>query len=586
MASINFFGTKNEYDEEQSRQRYLQYLRVASQNSALKESAEYETEPLKAQEKPITEILSDEAEISRVLQEYLGKLLIPPDARKRNINETDEDYEQRINPIMYVVSRLYPNQKKLILTNFQQILTDTQNIKMLPRALLEYIENYQRLYNETGGVKGFPNTSAVIAEIRALQHLLPDTIQLQRSINNLRGAQALFKREFRIESANLNNLINDVGNRLQNLNSIVRDINYNRIQQIVNQGVQDIAQGNRIVADDVYARLVERLERLPTGQEIEAINTQITRQIENVARNVREGVIRNQADKIEILSQLDNAFTQIDSVLMDKVNTDDLRQIQQILENIYEDTTNIDATTREVQTEIQRDINSRLEETKEYRDIYNEKLQNIIEMGDFLPNDPRLPEMVRNATIAELNVRRRTGRGLKKKLNPRMSLIHGRGIHIDDEPKFYEFGKYVLNNKKLNDRRLDVKTLKSGNAVKDLSNISISEDFADILTDLVNTQKLNEKHLHRLHANEKRLFGKLINGSGLYGKYKVKLVPSEQEQKENERFEMVKAIYTAGNDSQEVIKELKQFIIKFMNDGRIPRREGLEILYELNVSSV
>jgi hypothetical protein len=569
MSRVDFFGTKNEYDEEQSRQRYLQYLRVASQNSALKESAEYETEPLKAQEKPITEILSDEAEISRVLQEYLGKLLIPPDARKRNINETDEDYEQRINPVMYVVSRLYPNQKKLILTNFQQILTDTQNIKMLPRALLEYVENYQRLYNETGGVKGFPNTSAVIAEIRALQHLLPNTTQLQRSINNLRGAQALFKREFRIESANLNNLINDVGNRLQNLNSIVRDINYNRIQQIVNQGVQDVAQGNRIVADDVYARLVERLERLPTGQEIEAINTQITRQIENVARNVREGGIRNQADKIEILSQLDNAFTQIDSVLMD-IKSEDLIKIKEILKNIYEDTTNIDASNREVARttdELVGDVD-RIKEILEEREMEREIRQQEVS---------RERELIRQQS---------GGRGLKKKLIPRMSLISGRGIHIDDEPKFYEFGKYVLNNKKLNERRLDVKTLKSGNAVKDLSNIPISEDLTDILTDLVNTQKLNEKHLHRLHANEKRIFSKLINGSGLYGKYKVKLVPSQQEQQENERFEMVKGIYTAGNDSQEVIKELKQFIIKFMNDGRIPRKEGLEILYELNVSSV
>jgi predicted RNase H-like HicB family nuclease len=48
---------------------------------------------------------------------------------------------------------------------------------------------------------------------------------------------------------------------------------------------------------------------------------------------------------------------------------------------------------------------------------------------------------------------------------------------------------------------------------------------------------------------------------------------------------MVKGIYSAGNDSAEVIKELKQFIIKFINDGRLERKQGLEILFELNCVS-
>lgn len=586
MSKVNFFGAKTSYDEEQGRQRYLQYLRVASQNSALKESAEYETEPLKAQEKPITEILDDESEISRVLQQHLGNLLIPPDGRARNVNETDDNYEQRTNPVMYVVSRLQPNQKKLILTNYQQILTDTQNIKMLPRALIQYIDNYERLYQETGGVKGFPNTSAIIAEIRALRQMLPDTRQLQRSINNLRGAQAMVKRELKIDNRNLNTLMNDAINRLQNLENTISDVNYDRIQDMVNRGVQDLARDNIIIADDIYDRLIQRLERLPTRQEIETIDRILSRQIEGVAKNVREGRVQSQADKQDILTQLDNTFTQIDSVLMDKVNLDDLKDIREMLETILEDTTNIEAYTSEMEREIMK-LPPGIERTKEYRDIYNEKFQNIMEAGDFEPNDPNLIQAAKNATIGELQIRRRQqGRGLKKKVNPRMSLISGRGIQLQEEQKFIQFGKYVLNNKKLNDKRLDVKTLKSGNPVKDLSNVPISEDFADILNDLVDTQKLNEKQLHKLPSNEKRIFSKLINGSGLYAKYKVKLVPSEKEQKENERFEMLKGIFTAGNDSQEVIKELKSFVLKFMNDGRINRREGLEILYELNVMSV
>jgi hypothetical protein len=271
---------------------------------------------------------------------------------------------------------------------------------------------------------------------------------------------------------------------------------------------------------------------------------------------------------------------------MDKVNIDDLKEINETLDEVY-------SLAREEQIMTQTLREESFKQTKEFRDLYNEKLQNLIELGGFDPNDPRLSEMARNSAIGELNVRLRGGRGMQqavrksiKKYQPRASLVQGRGIHIENEPKFVEFGKYALSLKKLNDKRLDAKTLKSGGSVKDLSNIPISEELQDILNDLIDNKKFNEKHLHRLSASEKRIFKKLINGSGLYGKYKVKLVESDQEQKENDRYEMLKGIYSAGNDSHDVIQELKQLIIKFMNDGRLPRKEALEIIYELNVVSM
>jgi hypothetical protein len=571
---INFFGPKSEYDEEQSRQRHLQYLRVASQNSALKESAEFETELPKAQEKPITEILDDEAEISRVLQQYLGKLLINPDGRKRNVNETDDNYEQRVNPIVYVMNRLNDEEKKLILTNFQQILLDTQNIKMLPSALISYVQNYRQLYQETGGVKGFPNSSAVIAEIRGLRQMLPDNRQLQNSINNLRGAQAMFKRDVRISNSQLNTLMTDAINRLQNLENTISDVDYDRIQRAIQSGVVDLSRDNVIVAEDMYQRLIEKLERLPTRRDIELVDNIIMRQIEGIDRSVREGRIQSQADKAEILSQLDNAFTQIDSVLMDKVNLDDLKEINETLDEVY-------ALARESQI-MSEALDDERQKLVDARQKLADERQKTIRLREEQLEMRGLPEMgSRFVPRAVPPPSQPKGKGYK----PRASLVQGRGIHIENEPKFVEFGKYALSLKKLNDKRLDAKTL-NGGSVKDLSNVPISEDMQDILNDLIDNKKFNEKHLHRLSASEKRIFKKLINGSGLYGKYKVKLVESEQEQKENERFLMLKGIYSAGNDSREVIQELKQLIIKFMNDGRLPRKEALEIIYELNVVSM
>jgi hypothetical protein len=48
-----------------------------------------------------------------------------------------------------------------------------------------------------------------------------------------------------------------------------------------------------------------------------------------------------------------------------------------------------------------------------------------------------------------------------------------------------------------------------------------------------------------------------------------------------ERFEILKGQILAGNDSKELVKEFKVAMLKFVKEGRIPKREANEILYEL-----
>ena len=84
----------------------------------------------------------------------------------------------------------------------------------------------------------------------------------------------------------------------------------------------------------------------------------------------------------------------------------------------------------------------------------------------------------------------------------------------------------------------------------------------------------------KLESAEKNVLSKLINGSGLVHDFKIE--HNENEKKENERFEMLKGIYLAGNDNPEILKEFKHLLMKFISDGRIDKYKGLEVLYELN----
>ncbi len=60
------------------------------------------------------------------------------------------------------------------------------------------------------------------------------------------------------------------------------------------------------------------------------------------------------------------------------------------------------------------------------------------------------------------------------------------------------------------------------------------------------------------------------------------LTKSEQD---NHHFQLLRGQLLAGNSSQEVIKELKQLLLKFLSAGTIPKAQANAVLYELMVLS-
>jgi len=52
-------------------------------------------------------------------------------------------------------------------------------------------------------------------------------------------------------------------------------------------------------------------------------------------------------------------------------------------------------------------------------------------------------------------------------------------------------------------------------------------------------------------------------------------------QQEEDRFNILRGEIIAGNDNVKIAKEFKVILMKFMNEGRIPRRQANEILQEL-----
>ena len=602
--TTRLFGFQNEYDEEQGRERYLQYLRSAQKNSALKESVEF-GQPLtleQAPDRPITEILNNEAELSQVLQQRLSQLLEKPDAKPRGVNETDDSYDSRVSPVQFVLSRLTREQMKLILTNFAQILADTKDVKMLPIPFLTYIDAYQRRYAENGGVRGYPDTSRIVAEIRAIRNVAPNNTNVEQLLNTLTESQRVFRQDIatylRLTSQTKLGFIakfDEIINRLNALNNVTAQIDYDRITEAVNAGSQEVINEGRLLSGDLYHHLIEALEHLPTNADLTRLNTKLTRNINQIVAQVNEGSIRSNADKAEILTELQNSLNTIDALLVNKVNTQDLDGIHHSLNDIYglvEDTAR--QTVRETQRQIQKSVHTQqpIQETP-YYDAVKRRAEELGENPEapevqvrllreaiLAKNTGRLPERDPQPKGARPTAGRGYGNLAKSNRHPKYSTVVGRGIKLSEEPKYVEFGKFILSLPKFEKNVLDVKYVKSGARHQQLNNIQISDELQEIINNYIDTRKLNTKMVKKLESAEKNVLSKLINGSGLVHDFKIE--HNENEKKENERFEMLKGIYLAGNDNPEILKEFKHLLMKFISDGRIDKYKGLEVLYELN----
>jgi hypothetical protein len=166
------------------------------------------------------------------------------------------------------------------------------------------------------------------------------------------------------------------------------------------------------------------------------------------------------------------------------------------------------------------------------------------------------------------------GRGIGRK---RSAVERSEGYK---KPAAYkQLGRYLVNHHKLRDGILMVKS-PSGAAVKQIPTQSVSSHYADALhyiagghtppLDLFDRLSKEEKaHLHNVVKHSR------VEGTGVPNPQK------EDEDKDIHRFHILKGEIIAGNDSTPLAREFKGLLIKLMRQGRIPRREGNEILEEL-----
>ena len=166
------------------------------------------------------------------------------------------------------------------------------------------------------------------------------------------------------------------------------------------------------------------------------------------------------------------------------------------------------------------------------------------------------------------------GKGLNK---PRIKVDTNAGIM--KQHRYIPYGRYVINRHQLNNKDiLMIKTMKGG-AINDLPTIKVSNSLSNVFQKMIGGKLPSFDDLNDLSADDKTHLHHITKKCDI--NVSVPTPNKDKLQQEMNKFDILKGEILAGNDNKDMVKEFKLMLLVFMNNGRIPRRQGQEILTDL-----
>ena len=158
----------------------------------------------------------------------------------------------------------------------------------------------------------------------------------------------------------------------------------------------------------------------------------------------------------------------------------------------------------------------------------------------------------------------------------------GKGVELDNEPTYRTFGKYVIHMKHLKGKGVANFKYPSLGSIPSIKPKPITEEYREFILDVLETGRPNERQLRRLSDDEREHFERVCLGAGLLEHFKMKRTGDEDDKERVDRFNILRGQVLAGNNNENVIKELRGLVVRFINEGRITRQEGTNMLMELS----
>ena len=145
---------------------------------------------------------------------------------------------------------------------------------------------------------------------------------------------------------------------------------------------------------------------------------------------------------------------------------------------------------------------------------------------------------------------------------------------------FHKFGNKWIRKSDLMKDKLCIRQ-PSNQSVIGLPVQRISKKLATLLIGILDNGKPEYSEMESLSDEDKQTLCTISSATKLGNKLSLPTPNKSKNEKEEHRFHILKGQILAGNDSPQIVKELKTLLMKFMNDRRLSKTEVLSILETL-----
>jgi hypothetical protein len=180
-------------------------------------------------------------------------------------------------------------------------------------------------------------------------------------------------------------------------------------------------------------------------------------------------------------------------------------------------------------------------------------------------------------TGSGLGRRRITGRGSPKRGESDSDSESDKEVS-SGKKMFLNGGKFSINMEKLRRNVLHVYYSSSRASIPQLKREAISNDVKNILLDILHG-KYDENLFNKLtNPDEQRLISTFV---------RVLKIPdismTEFDKAFQDHFDVLKGEIMAGNSNEKIKQEYKQYIVRGMSEGIIPRTQGLNMIFSMSL---
>lgn len=169
------------------------------------------------------------------------------------------------------------------------------------------------------------------------------------------------------------------------------------------------------------------------------------------------------------------------------------------------------------------------------------------------------------------------GSGIQRKYADTVKKAISNDGGVSEDMRFIKFGKYLINNKKLNDGILAVKR-PSGNNIMEFPSRRISSNMQSVIKTMIGGGMPKYEQLECLSEPEKAYLHKLSTKANIVDKFSIPAPSKSQYEKDIHDFEVMKGEILSGNDNKDLIKRFKLHIMKLSKMGSLPKRDVSDLL--------